>query len=413
MSGYGPGALLFGAEEVKEVQDVLNSGYLYRYGDAEDPKFKKKALQFEDELRTFFGVPHTVAVNSGSSAIMCALAALGIGPGDEVIVPGYTFIASISSIVNSRAVPVLAEVDDSLTIDPKDIAKRITPRTKAIMPVHMIGNPCDMDAIMDIAKKHNLYVIEDSCQAMGGSYKGRLLGTIGDIGCFSLNRFKPINTGDGGAVILKDASQYARAYAFHDQGHLPRREGAEEGNRTIFGFNFRMPELSAAVALAQLRKLNKILETLRASKKIMKDEIAKVPGAMFRTINDPGECATLLTLKFETQEKAEAFASAMGTRTVHHSGWHVYDRMEPLLNRSSPTEFKCPFTCPLNATEPHYHQGMLPYTSALLRRCVTIGIGVSDKGNGAGIGVSVLSSKEEVLAMAQKVKEVLNKVLNN
>ena len=411
MSGYGPGALLFGEEEIKEIQDVLSSGYLYRYGDADDVQFKKKVLKFEDELCAFFGVPHAVAVNSGSSALMCALAALGIGPGDEVIVPGYTFIASISSIINSRAVPTLAEVDDSLTLDPEDIIKRITPRTKAIIPVHMIGNPCDMDAIMDIAKKHNLFVIEDACQAMGGSYKGKRLGTIGDIGCFSLNRFKPINTGDGGAVITKDAKLYERAFAFHDQGHLPHREGTEEGNRTIFGLNYRMHELTAAVAIGQLRKLDKALETLRANKKIMKDEIAKVPGVAFRKINDPGECATLLTLKFDTREKAEAFAHAMKTRTVHHSGWHVYDRMEQLIDRSTPTEFKCPFTCPLNASEPKYHKGMLPYTTDLLQRCVTIGIGVSDKGNGAGIGISILSSEEEVRSMAQKVKDVIGKIL--
>ena len=411
MSGYGPGALLFGEEEIKEIQDVLNTGYLYRYGDADDPNFQKKVLTLEDDLCEYFGVRHALAVNSGTSALLCALAALGIGPGDEVIVPGYTFIASISSIINSRAVPVLAEVDDSLTIDPADIALRITPRTKAIMPVHMIGNPCKMDEIMEIAKKHNIAVIEDACQAMGGSYKGKLLGTIGDIGCFSMNRFKPINTGDGGALVTKDVALFERAFAFHDQGHLPRREGTEEGNRTIFGMNFRMNELTAAVAIAQLRKLEGLLEDLRAKKKIMKDEIAKVPGVAFRTINDPGECATLLTLKFDTQEKAAAFAAAMNTRTVHYSGWHVYDRMEQLMDRSTPTAFKCPFTCPLNASEPRYHKGMLPYTSDLLMRCVTIGIGVSDKGNGAGIGISILSSEDEVRAMAEKVTGVLKNIL--
>ena len=411
MSGYGPGALLFGENEIKEVMEVLNSGYLYRYGDADDSSFKKKVLKFEDNLRAYFDVPHAIAMNSGSSTLLSALAALGIGPGDEVIVPGYTFIASISSIINARAVPVLAEVDLSLTIDPADIERKITSRTKAIIPVHMIGNPCDMDSIMRIAKEHNLYVIEDACQGMGGSYKGKKLGTIGDIGCFSLNRFKPINTGDGGALVTRSEELYKRAYAFHDQGHLPMREGAEEGSRTIFGLNFRMHELTAAVAIGQFDRMDTILETLRRNKKIMKDEIAKVPGAQFRTINDPGECATLLTLCFDTQEKAEAFASAMNTRTVHHSGWHVYDRMEHLLNRSTPTDFKCPFTCPLNAYEPEYTKGMLPFTTDLLKRSVTIGIGVSDKGNGAGIGISVLSSEEEVLAMAKKVTGVLAGIL--
>jgi dTDP-4-amino-4,6-dideoxygalactose transaminase len=168
----GPGAYLFGDEERKELLDVMETGYLSRYGSESDPRFKQKVVTFEKEFAEYVGTKHAICVNGGTGAILICLTALGIGPGDEVIVPGYTFIASISAICYARAIPVLAEIDESLTIDPDDIEKKITSKTKAIMPVHMLGNPCNMDRIMEIAKKHNLYVIEDCCQINGGSYKG-------------------------------------------------------------------------------------------------------------------------------------------------------------------------------------------------------------------------------------------------
>ena len=169
----GPGAYVFGDEERREVLDVLESGYLFRYGSEDDPAFKRKCATFEKEFQEKMGAKYCVAVSSGTGALMACLAALGIGAGDEVIVPGYTFIASISSIILSNAIPVLAEIDESLTIDPMDIEKKITEKTKAIMPVHMLGNPCDMDSIMRIAKKHGLYVIEDCCQGLRGDVQGQ------------------------------------------------------------------------------------------------------------------------------------------------------------------------------------------------------------------------------------------------
>ena len=207
----GPGAYLFGEEEKKELLDVMESGYLFRYGVESDPKFKHKVVNFEREFAKLIGVKHAVAMSSGTGAIMCCLAGLGIGKGDEVIVPGYTFIASLSAILLMNATPVLAEIDESLTIDPNDIEKRITPRTKAIMPVHMLGNPADMDRIMAIAKKHNLFVIEDCCQAAGAVYKGKHVGTIGHIGAFSLNVFKTFTAGDGGIVTTNNDDYYELA----------------------------------------------------------------------------------------------------------------------------------------------------------------------------------------------------------
>ena len=411
MHGYGPGSLLFGDEERKELLDLMDNGYLFRYGDEDNPNYKHKVFDFERELEKHMGVGYATAVNSGSSSLVCALAAIGAGPGDEVIVPGYTFIASISSIVNSRAIPVLAEIDDSLTLDPNDIEHRITPRTKAIMPVHMIGNPCDMDKIMAVAKKHDLFVIEDACQAMGGSYKGRKLGAIGDIGCFSLNRYKTINCGDGGAFITDNKELYERGFGYHDQGHFPHRKGVEMGNRSLFGLDFRMNELSGAVALAQLRKIDYALNRLRSKKKIVKDIVSQVDGVGFRRINDEGECATLFTLMFKDKETAQAFADVLGTKPVYYSGWHVYNHMEHLLGQMTVTEFNCPFKCPVYGQEITYETHMLPKTDDYLLRSVTIGIGVNDSGNGASYGTSILSDNEEMVAMANRLVDALKKVL--
>ncbi len=412
MKSCGPGALLFGDEERKELMDVMESGFLYRYGEEDDPDFKQKVYALEQELARRVGVSYSVAVNSGTSALLSALSAAGIGPGDEVIVPGYTFIASISSIVYARARPVLAEVDDSLTLDPGDIEQRITGRTRAIMPVHMIGNPCDMDGIKAIAKKHDLLIIEDACQAFGGSYRGTALGNLGDIGCFSFNRFKTINAGDGGALVTDDKRYYERAFAFHDQGHLPHRKGAEMGNRAIMGLNFRMNELTAAVVLAQLRKAGYIVEQLRKNKRILKEMLGRVEGLKFRRINDPeGEIATILTLQFDDDDAAEGFSREINAQPVFYSGWHVYTHMEQLLGQKMPPQINCPFTCPHFAEQVEYLRGMLPRTEELLKRSVSIGIGVIDKGNGAAFGINILSTEDEILETGEKLTAILKKYI--
>ncbi len=206
------------------------------------------------------------------------------------------------------------------------------------MPVHMLGNPCDMDPIMEIAKKHNLYVIEDCCQAVGAAYHGKRVGTIGDMGAYSLNVFKTITTGDGGFVGTSSDELYERAFGFHDQGHKPCRMGVEVGNRSMVGMNMRMNELSGAVAVAQGRKLDGILDTLRAKKKELKDQLQGIDGLGFRKINDEKECATLLTLLFDTKELADKFCAVMGTAPIAKSGWHVYNNMEQILDKKTWTD---------------------------------------------------------------------------
>lgn len=398
----GPGSYVLGAEEKKEVMDVLEGGNLFRYGTPGVDGFQAKVATFEKEMAERLGHKHVVATSSGTGSLMCCLAALGIGMGDEVIVPGYTFIASIATIAMMNAVPILAEIDESLTMDPTKIEKLITPKTKAIMPVHMLGNPCDMDHIMEIARKHNLYVIEDCCQAVGAQYKGKRLGTIGNMGAYSLNVFKTITTGDGGFVGTSDDELYERAFGFHDQGHKPSRMGVEVGNRSMVGMNMRMNELSGAVAVAQGRKLDGILETLRTKKKELKDQLQGIQGLGFRRINDENECATLLTLLFDTKELADRFCAKMGTAPIANSGWHVYNNMEQILEKKTWTD-----NHPFHLADVHYQKHMLPQTDDILNRAVNISIGVVDKGLGSGCGININSSEEEINAVAKHIREVI------
>jgi 8-amino-3,8-dideoxy-alpha-D-manno-octulosonate transaminase len=313
---------------------------------------------------------------------------MGLKPGDEVIVPAYTFVATYTSIIFPGIVPVLAEIDESLSLDPNDIEKRITPKTKAIVPVHMLGNPCDMDAIMDIADKHGLMVLEDSCQAGGGSYRGRKLGSIGRMGAFSLNVYKTITAGDGGIITTKDKDLYERAFGFHDQGHSPNRAGLEVGHRNILGLNFRVNELLGAVALAQLRKIDRITSTLREKKNKLKQMISGIKDFKFRTLNDPeGECGTLCTVIFNSAEKAAQVSKSIGTTTVDHSGWHVYANMEH-VNRY------------LKEIGQPYGKGAYPKTDDILSRSINLSIGVVDAGLGSAFGINIDSTDDEIKAAA-------------
>ncbi len=389
----GPGAYWIGDDEKKELDEVMNSRYLFRYGDMKDVRFKHKVFDLEQEFIEFCGCRHALATTSGTTSLLASLFALDIQNGDEVIVPAYTFVASYSSIIFQGGIPVLAEIDDSLTMDPNDIEHRITPRTKAIMPVHMLGNPSNMDAIMDIATRHGIPVIEDACQCLGASYRGKRIGTLGDIGAFSLNIFKIITSGDGGLVATNNRDLYERAFAFHDQGHLPNRCGVEVGNRKILGLNFRMNEPTGAIALAQLRKTDRLMGRLREIKTMLKSHIGSVPQGRFRTIHDESEeCATLLTVIFDRPEDAEAVGKKLGTKTIRNSGWHVYSNMEHVAAY-------------MKSHGKPFAVGTYPRTDDLLNRAMNISVGVVDCGLGAGFGVNVTSTDEEIKSVAKRFHE--------
>lgn len=396
----GPGFYFFGDEERQQVEDVLASGYLSRYGREDDPQFKRKVSTFEEEFAQKMGARYCVALNSGTSALMASLVAVGLQPGDEVLVPGYTFIASMSSVIAVGGLPVLVEVDDSLTMDPADAERKITDRTRVIMPVHMLGNPCDLASIQALAEKYNLTIIEDCCQALGGSYSGKHLGTIGVLGAFSLNNYKVINAGDGGVLVTNSPDLYQYAFAFHDQGHLPLRKGVEIGQRILIGINMRMNELTGAFALGQLRKLDMILSTLRQKKALFKQAIQAggLRNMTFRRINDPGECATLLTVQFPDEQLTERVVQALHSKSIFYSGWHVYCNMEQLLAYTDP------------AGRRPYAKNMLPQTDDILRRSVNLSVGVVDPGLGSDFGINVLSNEEEIYRKADEFIHIVKPI---
>jgi dTDP-4-amino-4,6-dideoxygalactose transaminase len=302
--------------------------------------------------------------------------------------------------VYAGAVPVLAEVDDSLTIDPADIRAKITPRTKAIMPVHMLGVGADLDPVTEVAREHGVVVLEDVAQACGGSYRGRRLGTIGDAGAFSLNYFKVITAGEGGFLLTGSAARYERAYAFHDHGFRPFREGAVEAD-TVFGLNLRMADLIGAVALAQVGRIDEVLGRLRTVKERLAEAVGDLPGVRRRTRPDPtGDCATALIYVFDDAEHANKTAALLGTATLISSGRHYYGNMPQLRRLGTGSSRSVPFQDRAVADPDAYRAGSLPRTDCILARSLALSTGTSDTYAGTGFGVLPTSTEAEIDAVA-------------
>ena len=316
----------------------------------------------------------------GSAALWIALMSLGVGAGDEVIVPGFTYVASISAIAYTGATPVLAEIDQTFDLDPVDVESKITPRTAAIIVVHMLGGVARLDELKAVADRHGIPLIEDCAQAFGATYKGRGVGSIGRVGTFSFNEYKTITCGDGGMIVTDDQELYERAFAMHDQGHAPDRLESKYAPRPFLGMNFRMTELSGAVLGAQVRKLDQITSHLRANKAIVKDILGEVPMIEFRTLTDPeGDLATHLVVVLPTAEMARNVVAEVGSRTLSESGWHTYSRMNHLIERRTINGKGCPFDCDIPGhSHGEYQPGVLPQTDDLLERSLSIGIGVKD-----------------------------------
>jgi dTDP-4-amino-4,6-dideoxygalactose transaminase len=409
----GPGIELIGEEETAEVLEVMASGFLSRYGPADNPAFGAKVHKVEEALAALSGVRYGLAINGGgSAALWISMLALGIGPGDEVIVPGFTYVASISSIVYTGATPVLAEVDDSFCLDPADVAAKITPHTKAILVVHMLGGVARLDELKSLADARGIALIEDCAQAFGATYQGQGVGGIGRIGTFSFNEYKTITCGDGGALVTDDQALYERAFAMHDQGHAPFRLESKYAERPFLGMNFRMTELSGAVLLAQLRKLDYIRDHLRANKAIVKSILREVPEIGFRTLVDPeGDLATHLVVVLPSPEVADAVAKEVGSITLGASGWHVYNRMDHVLSRRTVTGKGCPFDCGhTDHSTGDYFAGMLPQTDALVARSISVGIGVRD-GNLAPFGLRMSSTADDARAVGEQFRDAVRKHL--
>jgi len=284
-----PGFESFGDEERKEVQDVLDCGILMRYGFDAMRNGHYKAKSLEDELQSTLQVKHAQLVTNGTAAVSTSLAIAGVGAGDEVIVPCFTFVATFEAVMMLGAIPVLVDVDDTLTLDPKAVKKAITPRTKAIMPVHMCGSMADLDALKDICDTNHLILVEDACQAIGGTYKGKYLGTYGDVGCLSFDFVKTITCGEGGAVLTNNSefAKYADQFSDHGHDHIGNDRGAE--SHPVLGYNFRISELNAAVGLAQVRRLKDFIAIQKKNYTVLREALSQIPEVTFRTVPEGGE----------------------------------------------------------------------------------------------------------------------------
>jgi len=356
---------LIGEEEIAAVRRVIESGRLFRYLEGSETS------HFEQEWAQFMGVAHAITVTSGTAALICGLVGLEVGPGDEVIVPGYTFMATALAVLAVGAVPIIAEVNESLTLDAADLEAKITPRTRVVIPVHMNGFPCDMETIMAVARRHGLSVLEDCAQAIGGSYQGRRLGAIGDAGAFSFNSSKIITCGEGGVLMTERREVHERAAIEHDGGCAFWSAGLAGQTPLFAGSNFRSNEILTAILRVQLGRLEGILAGLRAEKRRMREELACGRAFTLSPVHDlEGDCATTMGLLFETGPQAQAFVKLLADQGIPagspiHSGRHIYCHWEPVMNRVGAHH---PARDPYRQSEVKYSPDMCPRTLSALER---------------------------------------------
>ena len=396
-----PGYEVWGEEEKKEILEVLETGVLFRYGFPAQRKGRYKVKEFENKFAEFTGRKHALAVSSGSAALKVALAALGVGFGDEVITSGFTFVATWEAILECGAVPVFVGIDDTLNLDPKALPEKITPRTKAVIPVHMLGAQARIEEIMAVADQHHIPVIEDTAQASGGFIKEKFLGSFGAIGTFSFDSVKTMTTGEGGMLIMDDPELYRRASEYHDHGH--DHIGPDRGleGRSFIGFNFRMMELQGALGLAQLSKLKDMIARQKNHKNRLKKILSGIKGIRFRELVDPeGDTATFLAFSLPDQEKARAIKElskkvGLGLIYFFENTWHYYRNWEHLLLQRTASHNGWPFRVEEGFRKLEYPRNLLPRTDERMARLLVMAINVKmDEG--------VFAKAEELVSEANE-----------
>ncbi len=332
-----PGFELFGDKERAGVQQVLDTGVLMRYGFDGMRQGIWKTAELEKALAKRMQVQYAQMVSSGTAALTVALASAGIGAGDEVILPTFTFVASFEAILALGAVPVLADVDDTLTLDPKAVAQAITAKTKVVMPVHMCGSMADLGALKALCNKHDLLLLEDACQAIGGSYDNVPLGAYGDIGCFSFDYVKTITCGEGGALITNNKRYHTHAdqYSDHGHDHIGPDRGAEA--HPFLGYNYRISELNAAVGLVQIARLDEFLAIQKKNYTLIREALQTIPSIKFRRVPESGvENYSFLNFFLPTDQHAVAAQEALKTAGVDGcfywftNNWHYHTRWDHL-----------------------------------------------------------------------------------
>ena len=382
----GKGVALIGDEEYKAVLEVLESRSLFRYY---GPDLRNKVDQFEQSAADRLGSTHAVAVSSGTAAIRVALAALGIGCGDEVVVPAFTFIASVNAVVSMGAVPVFAEIDETLGLDPAHLGDQLSDRTAAVMAVHLENGACDLDPILSVTDRAGLPLLEDTAQSMGASYRGRPLGSLGTMGAFSLQLEKNVTSGEGGLVTTDDERLWYRAARYQDQGgQFVTSKGADRGGADeapFVGENLRMTEIAGAIAGVQLARLDQLLAAQRANWTRIRAAIDTRPALEFRRRPDPeGDGGSSIHYFLPDQETAKRFARALIAENVPagqmYRGRPVY-ATPSVLEKRTVSGKGGPWNCSEHPCRVEYRMGMCPRTEELVARSgiLVVGAGYNEE----------------------------------
>jgi dTDP-4-amino-4,6-dideoxygalactose transaminase len=336
-----------GQREIDAIAKVINSGKLFRYGaDCECGRFEKRYAEM-------LGVKYVCMTSSGSTALAAALAGLEIGPGDEVLVPACTYMATAIAVLAVGAIPVIVDIDESITIDPQAIDEAVGPCTRAVIPVHMWGLTCDMDAVMQVARKHNLLVVEDACQAVGGGYKGRMLGAIGDAAGFSFNYYKNMTCGEGGAVVTSNEHVYERAKCYTDCCGF-YWNGRESGVKPFASAGARASELEGAMLNAQLDQIGEMIDAMRQQKTRILSETADTGLQPAPVHSLDHECGTHVMWQLPTEGQADAFIAKVRGMICGKTGRHVYTEWDQIF-----------------AHEGAHHPALNPYNLPANQKCRT------------------------------------------
>ncbi len=398
-----PGFEFFGNEERKEVNDVLETGILMRYGFDGARKGIWKAKELETAICETFGSKHAQLVSSGTAALTAALSALGIGYGDEVIIPSFTFVASFEAVLSVGAIPVLVDVDDTLTLSPIAVRNAVTSKTKCVMPVHMCGSMADMDELLAICKEHKLVLLEDACQSIGATYKGKKLGTIGDAGTFSFDFVKTITCAEGGVVMTNREDVYVACDGFSDHGH--DHKGTDRGAdlHPFIGYNSRISELHAAVGLAQIKKLDQFLSIQRSNNKALRSILSTIPEISFRRVPDEaGDSCTFLSWFLPTAELTKAVVNEMRSQGIiagsfywFDNNWHYISKWDHLKNSVTLNKLHPD----LKAAVIHHANKDFSASDAVMSRCVSTLI-------------SLLWTEEQIQEKGRQMVTVIKNVLD-
>ncbi len=397
-----PGFELFGAEERKEVNDVLETGILMRYGFDGPRKGIWKAKELEQSITEVFGCTYAQLTSSGTAALTTAMSALGIGAGDEVIMPSFTFVASFEAVLSVGAIPVLVDIDETLTLKPAAVRAAITSKTKCVMPVHMCGSMADLDALKQICDEHKLILLEDACQSIGGTYKGKALGTIGHAGTFSFDFVKMITCAEGGVVMTNSEEVYRKSDGYTDHGHdhLGVDRGADL--HPFIGYNYRISELHAAVGLAQIRKLGTFLALQKKNNKALRAYLEQIPEISFRVIPEGGEdSCSFLSWFLPTEEITKAAVAEMKEQGIlagnfywFINNWHYiskWDHLKSATTLNNISEAQKMALLKLKETS-------FPASDAIMSRCISTSI-------------SLVWTEEQIKEKGEKMVAAIQKVL--